>query len=135
MKRPFAWPALLFIAGIVLGNFTRVAFSFWIMVAFLLTLTAVLVKRRRLVLLGAAIALGGAASLTLRTQIVGPIDLRSIIGDEPRIAVVRGNIAESPYQRSHDDRTRTLTKVKATHVRFGETSPWRAVAGTLAVIS
>jgi ComEC/Rec2-related protein len=135
MKRPFAWPTLLFIAGILLANVADARFVFWLGVAFTSALAALWFKRERAPFLIFAIIAAGAASLTLRTQIVGPTDLRSIIGAEPRIALVRGSIAESPYQRSNDDRTRTLTKVKATYVRFNETSPWRAVDGTLAVIS
>lgn len=135
MKRPFAWPTLLFIAGILLANVADARFVFWLGAAFMSALAAFWFKRERAPFLIFAIIIAGAASLTLRTQIVGPTDLRSIIGAEPRIALVRGSIAESPYQRSNDDRTRTLTKVRATHVRFNDASAWRAVDGTLAVIS
>ena len=82
-----------------------------------------------------AIIASGAAALTLRTQIVGPNDLRTVVGAQPRILTVRGSIIESPYQRSNDDRTRTLTKIAATHVRLSEASAWRSANGTLAVIS
>jgi ComEC/Rec2-related protein len=66
---------------------------------------------------------------------VGPNDLRAVVGAEPRIFAVRGSIIESPYERSNDDRTRTMTKVAATHVRVTESGVWRSAVGTLAVIS
>jgi len=135
MKRPFAWPALLFIAGIVLGNTTGASFAFWLAAALIWGLAGLAFARQRVAFLIVAIVASGAAALTLRTQIVGPNDLRTVVGADPRILAVRGSIIESPYQRSNDDRTRTLTKVAATHVRFNETGAWRSVSGTLAVIS
>jgi len=135
MKRPFAWPALLFIGGIVLGHALPVPFAFWLVAGLVLAVGAVVFSSRRVVLLSLSIVAAGTAALTLRTQIVGPNDLRSIVGTEPRIVTVRGRITEAPYQRFYDDRSRTLTKVKTEQLRFKETDPWRAVAGTAAVIN
>jgi ComEC/Rec2-related protein len=146
MKRPLAWPALLFIAGIMLGDLAPVRFGLWLGAGLALAVGAGalllsqvrgahLSTRSAVVLLSAAIITAGAAAVTLRTQIVGPNDLRSVVGAEPRIVSVRGRIVEAPYQRFYDDRSRTLTKVKADQLRFDKTEEWLGVAGTIAVVS
>ena len=145
MKRPLAWPALLFIAGIVLGDLAPVRFALWLGAGLVLAVGAgvfVLSRARgarpsisAVVLLSVAIVTAGAAAVTLRTQIVSPNDLRTVVGAEPRIVSVHGRIAEAPYQRFYDDRSRTLTKVNVDQLRFDKTDEWLGVAGTIAVVS
>src|SRR5687768_849471 len=135
MKRPLAWPALLFIAGILLGDLAPVRFALWLGAGLALAIGGGVFAWRRprgaspappsvVVLLSAAIVTAGAAAVTLRTQIVGPNDLRTVVGAEPRIVTARGWIAEAPYQRFYDDRSRTLTKVKVEQLRFDKTHEW-----------
>src|SRR5687767_6110071 len=129
MKRPLAWPALLFIAGIVLGDLAPVRFGLWLGAGLALAVGAgsLLLSRVRgahpstpsaVVLLSVVIVTAGAAAVTLRTQIIGPNDLQTVVGAEQRIVSVRGRIAEAPYQRFYDDRSRTLTKVNVDQLRF-----------------
>src|SRR5688572_13168197 len=103
MKRPLAWPALLFIAGIVLSKVVAAPFTVSIFIALLLTVTAAVWRRGRPVLLGLSIVAAGVAALAHQTDVIGPHDLRRVLGTEPRIIAIRGKVQEWPYQRYYDD--------------------------------
>ena len=133
MKRPLARPALLFIAGILIGQVTAWPCAVFLIPGFLLCAAAILWVAPRRVLLGLAIVMAGAAALTLQTGRIGPRDPRKVIGDEPRIVAVRGHLVETPFQRYYQDRTRTLTRIAAAEAHFDKM--WHPVSGTVAVIS
>lgn len=151
MKRPLAWPALLFIAGIVLGRFAAASFTVFVSIAFVLAVAALAWSWGRPVLLGLSIVAAGAAAFAHQTSVIGPRDLRRVLGTEPRIITIRGELREWPYQRYYDDRggsitslegraprahrTRSLTRITARQFRFSETEEWRPAVGDVAVVS
>src|SRR5262245_8654404 len=134
MRRPFAWPATLFIAGILLADFGVWNFTAFIVTAFVLTVAGLAIPLFRSYLLAGAIIATGGATLSLQTRVVAPNDLRRIVGPEPQIVAVRGMLIESPYYRYHDrgSREQALAKMEAHAVRLRVGDEWQRVCGRIA---
>jgi competence protein ComEC len=134
MKRPLGLPCLLFIGGILFAELSGWSFPLFLGSALLLVLTALFWPERRLLLLAAGIGAAGAAALALQTHFVAPNDLRKVAGGEACIVTLRGKLAETPYQRFYEDRSRSLTKLECAALRLGN-GDWQEVAGTVAVVT
>lgn len=78
----------------------------------------------------------GVANLSFRQAVISPHDLRTIVGAEPKIAMVRGSLVETPYHRyyeHHEEQTwRTIAQVEVSGVRF-QGSEWRQAAGRVSI--
>jgi ComEC/Rec2-related protein len=134
MKRPLAWPSLLFITGIVLCEVFSWPFKLFMLFGFLLVLAAMTFPSRRELLLGASIVAAGGATLALETEVMAPNDLRQMIGPEPKIVTIRGRLLETPYERFYEERARFLTKLHCTALRTGNEA-WLPVHGTIGVVT
>jgi competence protein ComEC len=134
MKRPLGTPCVLFIAGIVLAEFSGGPFTLFFFFALCFVLATLLWPSQRQVMLGASIVAGAAAALALQTRVIAPHDLRNVVGAEMRIATVRGKLVESPYQRFYEDRSRSMTKLECAELRF-KNAEWQPVIGTVAVVT
>jgi len=86
-------------------------------------------------LLWPLLVIAGAASFTLRTSVIAPDDLRTILGTEPREATIRGVLVDTPYQRVFDrdgaERWRTLARVEVETIRLND--EWTSATGELIV--
>ncbi|MCI0746908.1 MAG: ComEC/Rec2 family competence protein [Verrucomicrobia subdivision 3 bacterium] len=135
MRRPFAWPATLFTAGILLGDVSAWNFAAFGGLALALTVAGLAIPFLRAYLLAGAIIAAGGAALSVQTQLVSPDDLRRVAAAEPRIVTLRGVLTESPYYRFHErgSREQALTKLDADAVRFGGAGEWQRVRGRIAV--
>src|SRR5712671_927848 len=134
-KWPLLGIALLFILGIAIADYTNVAWPWPTAGAFTLLLLSILVERIRQYVLPASIVFAGAASLTLRTAIISPSDIRRL-GAEPRIATIRGRLTETPFQRVYErgnrESWRTIAFLTLGSISFaGQTNA--PASGTLAV--
>jgi competence protein ComEC len=134
MKRPLAWPALLFITGIILCEVFSWPFRVFMFPGFLLVLGAMAFPARREWLLGASIVAAGGATLALEVEITAPNDLRRLIGPEPKIVTVRGRLLETPYERFYEERARFLTKLHCATLRIGNDA-WLPAHGTIGVVT
>jgi competence protein ComEC len=134
MKRPLAWPCVLFIGGILLAELSGWPFLLFLGSAFLLVLAALLWARGRLALLGAGIFATGAAALAFQIHVIASNDLRNLTETEPRIVTIRGKLVETPYQRFYEDQSRSLTKLECAALRLAG-GEWQPVAGTVAVVT
>lgn len=136
MKQPLITVALLYVGGILAAEITSL--PVWLLLAICLSLTVVALSwpRARLLLLFPLIALTGLTNATLRTTVLSPIDLRNLLGREPHLVTVRGEIIETPTLRLYDTanrptwRTQTRMEVSAIEV---DKDPWRPAAGDIAI--
>lgn len=105
-KWPLLGIALLFILGIVIADYITLDWRWITGSACSLLLLALALERARKYILPLSIVFAGAASLSLRTAIISPYDIRALLGAEPRIATIRGHLTETPYQRVYERRNR-----------------------------
>jgi competence protein ComEC len=135
MQRPLLMVAVCFTLGILAAKAVSVPINYLLIPAFALALTALFWTRIRLWLLGALLFVAGAANFTLRTAVIAPDDLRTILGDEPREAAVRGTLVDTPYHRVFErdgtERWRTLAHIKVDAISRNE--QWTSAYGEIIV--
>lgn len=135
MKQPLAQVALLYIAGIVLGDRFPLPLEALFAISFALIPLAWLWERARRFALAALLLFAGWTNITCRTAVISPHDLRVIVADQTELVKVRGRLAEAPRERLRESpdgkRYRTLATLEATALcRHGE---WEAVFGRIHV--
>ena len=130
--------ALAFAAGVILADARPSSLPVFLPLGISLALAVVALgwARVRPVLIWVLLLVTGATALTLQTAVISPHDLRVLAGNEPVIARLRGTLAETPWQRSHehnDEETwRTIAYVDVTEMRV-KAGGWRPVIGRIAV--
>lgn len=128
------WVTLVHGAGIVLADRCPTLCPAWplLLGSILLALLALLWRARRTQLLWLLLAVSGATNLALNQSLLSPHDLRRLVGEEPRLASIRGVLRETPYQRVHDQKEqevwRTLAEVEASEIQIGS-DPWQPAYG------
>ncbi|MCX6927636.1 MAG: ComEC/Rec2 family competence protein [Verrucomicrobia bacterium] len=136
MKRPLVPVALLYVGGILIA--CVVPFPPLLLLASALGLAVLTLawSRARLIGLGALIVVTGSTNHTLRTAILSPHDLRLILGEQPEIFTMRGNLIETPtqrvYERNQEESWRTMARIEVTALRRNH-QPWQPAAGEVAV--
>jgi competence protein ComEC len=94
-------------------------------------------ERLRLICLGTGIFVAGWANDAVRTTVISPHDLRVLIGNEPRLAEVRGVLIETPFLRVFEagekEVWRTLARVEISAVRLDGGGTWQRAVGRMAV--
>jgi competence protein ComEC len=108
MKRPLCAVALLYIGGILLGQWLHPPLTGLFVVSFMSALAALLWERGRIYLLGLLLALAGWTNLNWHTAIISPNDLRLLTGDETEAVTVRGTLRASPLPRIFERQGREL---------------------------
>jgi competence protein ComEC len=136
MKWPLLKVLLLYSAGVLLGRFVP-GWPFLLLgCSMALLLLALAWGRYRAVLLHALAVLCGYTSTTLSTAVLSPHDLRSLIGTEPTLTVVRGRLQETPALRVFElgptPAWRTLARVEVSEIRLGKNA-WQPAFGRVAV--
>ncbi|HMC27936.1 MAG TPA: hypothetical protein VKM56_09110, partial [Verrucomicrobiae bacterium] len=135
-KFPLLWMALLFIIGISVADLAALDWRLPLIGAVILLLLAITLHPLRKHLLAGAIVFAGASALTLRTAVLSPFDIRSLIGTQPQIATVVGRLAETPFQRVYErgnrENWRTIAFINLDTISFGPRTNASAF-GTLAV--
>src|SRR5436309_3034614 len=101
-KYPLLGIALLFIAGLVVANYLHLDWRWLFALAITLLLPAIFLERTRVFLLPLLLIITGALGLCLRTGIISPSDIRTVVGSSNQIAIVRGHLTETPYQRLYE---------------------------------
>ena len=108
MKRPLCSAALLFIGGILLGQWFHPPLPGLFAFSFLCALAALLWNPGRLCLLWPLLVLAGWTNLSWHTAILSPNDLRLLTGHEPEAVIVRGTLRASPLPRIFERQGREL---------------------------
>src|SRR5579864_6675247 len=116
MKRPLLSVTLLYAGGILAAEWLQLPLTPLLASAMLLAIAAVFWRRLRGVLLWPLILLAGLANSEIHTAVLSPVDLRTLVGREPRLAVLRGKLIETPslrvYQQDKQPSWRTLARVQ-----------------------
>jgi competence protein ComEC len=136
MKRPLLPVALLYVGGILLGVLLPLAVSVLLAAAGMAALLAIACRRLRLLSICVLTILAGWGNYCRHTAIISPNDLRRLLGTDPQIVRIRGELIETPsvrlYSQDHEPAWRTLAKVEVRALQPNKRS-WRHAVGTIAV--
>jgi competence protein ComEC len=136
MKRPLLSAGLLYVAGILIGNFVSVPLAILLPLSLVVAITAIAWADARTHLLYPLILLIGWTCYTFNTAIISPQDLRRVLGTGPEIVTVRGTLAETPTIRYSDVAEKTLwhtmARVDVTALRPNR-ADWKPATGRVAV--
>jgi competence protein ComEC len=108
MQRPLCSVALLYIGGILLGQWFHPPLTALFAFSFLSAFAALLWSRERLLLLRSLLVLAGWTNLSWHTAIISPNDLRLLAGPGPESVIVRGALRASPVPRIYERQGREL---------------------------
>jgi competence protein ComEC len=135
-KRPLLLVASSYAAGIVVARFVAVPLPAGLLAAFVLTTSALAWPRARLALLYAACFMAGVANYSLKSAALSPFDIRSILGNAPALATVRGTLLETPTERVYEldgkEIWSTMARIQLAAIRTNG-SPWQPAEGVIAV--
>jgi ComEC/Rec2-related protein len=138
MKRPLLMVALLYAAGIILADLSTVSLPVFFLLgtAAGLALLSIAWPKARPALLLALLPLAGAANLAFRVSVLAPHDLRKLLGEQPAIVWVRGQLVETPYSRVNehgaDESWRALGQLDVSEVRL-QGRDWQPAFGRVVV--
>ncbi|HZM03512.1 MAG TPA: ComEC/Rec2 family competence protein [Candidatus Saccharimonadales bacterium] len=99
MSQPLCSVALLYMGGILAGEWLHPPLWGLFAFSFLVAVAALGWEKGRIYLLGALLVLAGWTNTTSHTAIVSPNDLRLLLGAEPQAVTVRGVLCASPTPR------------------------------------
>ncbi len=132
MKHPLVPVSLVYAAGLVTGHFLEAPIVGAFVASAGVVIGALVIPGGRLWLLGVAVLLFGWLNLSLRTAVVSPHDLRSVVQGDGELATVRGVLCETPSQRvfvrDEKESWRSIAelRVQSIRLRHGE---WRPAHG------
>ena len=96
MNRPLASVVLAYAAGLLLAQFFQPPPAFLLSVTTSVLIAALVSAKLRSFCLWPLLALAGWANFICHTAVVSPNDLRTLLGNEPALITVRGELAETP---------------------------------------
>jgi competence protein ComEC len=135
MQRPLLKVAVVYTAGILVGEFLRVPLSFLIAACVAALFACVAVPKTRFVCLPVLFLLLGWTNTIWRTAVISPSDLRTLIGDKPEIVTIRGHLDASPteriFERHNEEAMRTVSYLTVDFLCRG--TNWQPAAGKIIV--
>src|SRR5690242_17180828 len=124
MKQPLGIVAVLYAAGLLLGNFSQPPLPWLFAVSLAVASAALLLRKSRSFLIWPLIVLTGWTNFAWHTAIVSPMDLRVLVKDEFTLARVRGTLVSTPSERLYvsdqGESFRTVARINVT--ALGHTS-------------
>ena len=99
MKRPLATVALLYVSGVLLGEFLPLQLPGLFAFSVALALTSLVWAAGRGYLLCLLVALAGWTNMATRTAVLSPFDLRRLTGANIEYITLSGTLCETPGQR------------------------------------
>lgn len=143
MKQPLGIAAVLYVVGLLLGNFFQPPLPFLFAVSFATAATALLLRKSSSFLLWPLIVLTGWTNFVWHTAIVSPLDLRVLVKNEFMLAHVRGTLVTTPSERLYvndqGESFRTVARINVTALRHAgaldSNTQWQPVFGQVAIIS
>ena len=121
MNRPLASAVMAYAAGLLLAQISRPSPAVLLgLTAFILILTLAS-ARLRPIFFWPLLVLAGWANFICHTAVVSPNDLRTLLGSEPALVTVRGELAETPRLkitvRDEAETWRNVARVRVTEIR------------------
>src|SRR5438034_6411 len=136
MKRPLVPVALLYVGGLMLGEFIEAPLICLLVIAIGLGGVALVWSAARPWLLVPLLVMFGWTNLASQKAVIAPHDLRRLIGNQSRYLTVQGVLCETPVQRlyEHDAQElwRTQAQLEVTFVRI-EKENWQPAFGRMVV--
>ena len=134
LAQPLLIPGLLYVTGILLGRSLHLPLSLLFigsMGLFLLTLSW---ARLRPWLLWPLVLLTGWTNFTRQVSILGPHDLRNLLGQQFHIVTVRGRLCNTPtlrvYTQQERESWRTLAQIEVAQLRL-DRQAWQPATGRI----
>lgn len=123
--------ALLFIGGILVGEWIEVPLFDLFVCSFLMAAIAILWPKRRIYALSALLVLAGWTNIIWHTAIVSPYDLRLLLGTDPEAVTVRGILQASPTPRifERDDKEQWHSGVVINVKKILRSNGWENASG------
>ena len=135
MGRPFVAIIIAYVAGLLGAQVCQLPLTYLFATAFAFLLATLFVRPWRPILIWPLLALAGWTNYAINTNILSPNDLRVLLGQEPAIATVRGELLETPRLkiRIQDsvEKWRGVARVKVSAIRRDD--HWQPAAGTVLV--
>ena len=122
MQRPLLPVVTVYLCGLLVALIAPVSVLFLFCGAAALSITALRDSRFRPIFLGLAVFVCGWLNLTVRTTILSPHDLRSVLGDTTELATIRGKLCHTPILRAYEQDGRmvwrSVAEVEVEEVRI-----------------
>src|ERR1039458_3434775 len=96
MSRPLVAVVFAYAAGLLLAQIFQPPLVALFTASFLVLVLVLILGKFRSILLWPLLALVGWTNFAARTAVVSPNDLRTLLGNEPALVTVRGELAETP---------------------------------------
>jgi len=135
MHRPLAIVALLYVSGVLLGDYISARLPWLFAFSLVLAAASFLWSSARVYLLSVLAVLAGWTNLTTRTAVISPFDLRTLVGTNVEFVTLRGTLCETPSQRVYEHRDkeswRTMARIEV--VALQRDARWQPAFGQVAV--
>ena len=104
MKRPLALVAMLYVAGVLLGDLFPLRLFWLFVLSFAVAAAALTWTAARVYPLYLLVVLTGWTNVAARTAVLSPVDLRTLAGTNVAYVTLRGMLCETPGQRVYEHR-------------------------------
>ena len=135
MGRPFVAIIIAYVAGLLCAQMLQPPLALLFGAAFVLLLLTLCIRTWRPILIWPLLALAGWTNYVINTTVLSPNDLRVLLGQEPAIATIRGELLETPRLkiRTQDsvEKWRGVARVKVSAIRLRD--QWQPAVGTVLV--
>src|SRR5947207_1022175 len=135
MKRPLGIVALLYVGGVLLGEFLPLRPSWLLSISLALAAASFVWTAARIHLLCLLLVFAGATNLATRTAVISPFDLRTLAGTNVEYLTLRGTLCETPSQRIYEHRDKefwhSLARLEVAALQRG--TNWQPAFGRVAV--
>jgi competence protein ComEC len=135
MKRPLVAVVSFYVAGLLIAEIFRPPLITLFAVTFFVLVLALILKQFRPSLIWLLLVLVGWTNLTVRTAVISPDDVRTLIGNAGAIASIRGVLEETPKLKiseyGGDPTEHSLAQVRVSELRRSEN--WQPAFGEIVV--
>ena len=135
MKRPLVAVVSCYAAGLLLAEIFQPPLTALFAASFFTLVLALVLNKFRPVLICILLALAGWTNLVFHTEIISPVDLRNLVGNDAEIATVRGILIQTPQlkvsERDGEPSEHSLAQVRVTEIR--REGNWQPALGKIIV--
>jgi competence protein ComEC len=141
MKQPLGIVAVLYVVGLLLGNFSQPPLPWLFAVSLAVAAAALLLRKLRSFLIWPLIVLTGWTNFVWHTAVVSPIDLRVLVKSDFMLARVRGTLVSTPserlYMSDQGESFRTIARINVTALErdLDSNTNWQPAFGQIAIVS
>ena len=132
MKRPLVYITLVYVAGILLGEFSKVPLGALFVLAVCFAGAAFLFQKIRPWMLWPLILLTGWTNNAFHRDVISPYDLRVEFGDKPQIVTLQGKLLATPKEKlfvwDEKETWRSVAEVEVNAYR--QKGEWQPAFGT-----